>query len=361
VGPRYCPSIEDKVKRFRDKDRHQIFLEPEGLNTDEIYVNGISTSLPRDVQLDFVHSIIGLENAEFVRFGYAVEYDAIDARELQATLQSKRIKGLYLAGQVNGTSGYEEAGAQGLMAGMNAALAVRGKDPLVLNRWDGYIGVMIDDLILKGTDEPYRMFTSRAEYRLLLREDNADWRLSEIGHRAGLLSDEDYSSFVRKRSQVEKLRGLLEETSTGPGDVKVQDWLSGIGRSALKDGISLSQFLRRPEVEMKHLLSLGLIGGDESWDGDVIEQVEIQTKYSGYIQRDLDTLEGMRKNEGLRIPRELNPDDVAGLSTEIRNRLRVAKPETLGQASRLQGVTPAAVASLLIHLKMFKHEDRTSC
>jgi tRNA uridine 5-carboxymethylaminomethyl modification enzyme len=357
IGPRYCPSIEDKVKRFRERDRHQIFLEPEGLTTDEIYVNGISTSLPRDVQEDFVHSIVGLERAEFIRYGYAVEYDAIDARQLKSTLESKEVSGLYLGGQVNGTSGYEEAGAQGLLAGINAALSSLGRDPLVLNRWDGYIGVMIDDLILKGTDEPYRMFTSRAEYRLLLREDNADLRLSEIGHSIGLLSDEDYGLFVSKKANIEALKVQLEEGSFGPSSTGLNEWLVAGGFSPLRDRVIGSHFLRRPECSIDDLYTHGLLDSSKRLPSDVLEQVEIQIKYEGYIQRDLDTLEGMRKNEGLRLPGDLDFDSVPGLSSEIRNRLRQTRPETLGQASRLQGVTPAAVANLMIHMKMKGRPD----
>ena len=353
VGPRYCPSIEDKVKRFREKDRHQIFLEPEGLNTDEIYVNGISTSLPRDVQEQFVRSIEGLENAEFIRFGYAVEYDAIDARQLKATLESKDVSGLFFGGQVNGTSGYEEAGAQGLLAGMNAALSSLGRDPLVLNRWDGYMGVMIDDLILKGTDEPYRMFTSRAEYRLLLREDNADLRLSEIGFRAGLLQESDYRMFQNKCERIATLRSALDAASGGPSTEVLQRWLAEQGHPLLKDRVSLSTLLKRPEVDVGVLNALGLLPeGAMPLDPEVAEQVEIQIKYEGYIARDLQALEGMRKSEHLALPADLAVDEVPGLSSEIRARLKQTRPETLGQASRLQGVTPAAVANLMIYLKM---------
>jgi tRNA uridine 5-carboxymethylaminomethyl modification enzyme len=353
IGPRYCPSIEDKVKRFRDKDRHQIFLEPEGLEVDEIYVNGMSTSLPRDVQEDFIHSIVGLEEAKFIRHGYAVEYDAIDARYLRATLEAKDTDGLFFAGQVNGTSGYEEAGAQGLIAGMNAALSVQAKDPFILSRLDGYIGVLVDDLILKGSDEPYRMFTSRAEHRLHLREDNADLRLSEKGYEAGLLSEENYRIFCQKREAIEKLSGQVKTGALYP-NAETNAWVLAQGLSALKDKTSFEAFLRRPEVRIELLEKLP---GDSRLDlsefaPEVVEQVEIQVKYDGYIKRDLELVEGVRKNEFLAIPREISYEDVPGLSTEILSRLKETRPETIGQASRMMGITPAAVAGLLIYLKM---------
>lgn len=353
IGPRYCPSIEDKVKRFSDKERHQIFLEPEGIDVPEIYVNGMSTSLPRDVQEDFIHSIVGLENAKFLKHGYAVEYDAVDARMLKATLEAKDVDGLFFAGQVNGTSGYEEAGAQGLIAGMNAALSVKEKDPFIMARHDGYIGVLIDDLILKGSDEPYRMFTSRAEYRLHLREDNADLRLSEMGYRTGLLSEKNYQTFVTKRDAIEKLGQEVGERFLYP-NLSTNSWISERGLPILKDKTSFSAFLRRPEVKIELLaevpvetrLDLSVLAPE------VIEQVEIQVKYAGYIQRDLELLESVKKNEELRIPLTLDYSLVPGLSTEIRNTLGETRPETIGQVSRLMGVTPAAVANLHIYLKM---------
>ncbi|MBS1963384.1 MAG: tRNA uridine-5-carboxymethylaminomethyl(34) synthesis enzyme MnmG [Bdellovibrionales bacterium] len=357
VGPRYCPSIEDKVKRFHEKERHQIFLEPEGLDVPEIYVNGMSTSLPRDVQEAFIHSIVGLENAKFLKHGYAVEYDAVDARMLRATLESKDVDGLFFAGQVNGTSGYEEAGAQGLIAGMNAALSVAEKSPFVLSRLDGYIGVLIDDLILKGSDEPYRMFTSRAEHRLHLREDNADLRLSELGYRAGLLSEADYQTFDRKRNAIAKLKSEVEAGNLYPNEA-TNAWIAGMDLAILKDKTPFSAFLRRPEVSIDLLARIpaGIEGTTPlalaEHSEDVIEQVEIQVKYAGYIQRDLELLEGVRKNESMKIPGDLGYDRVPGLSTEITNRLKETRPETIGQASRLQGVTPAAVANILIYLKM---------
>ncbi len=349
VGPRYCPSIEDKVKRFRERDRHQIFLEPEGLTTDEVYVNGISTSLPRDVQEEFVHSIVGLEQAEFIRYGYAVEYDCIDARQLRATFESKDISGLFCAGQINGTSGYEEAGAQGLIAGINAALLIQERDSFIPLRSDGYLGVLADDLVLKGADEPYRMFTSRAEHRLLLREDNADLRLSEMGRKLGLLSDAQYAIFERKRSAIEKWRAEIEKFSLPPHDL-VNDWLLKRGLNPLKDRVSGDVFLRRPEVKWKDLCDLGFDGGDVT--EPVSEQVEIQIKYEGYIKRDLEILEGVQKSEFVKIPLSLDFGCVPGLSNEIKGRLAMTRPETLGQASRMAGMTPAAVANLMIYLKM---------
>jgi len=349
VGPRYCPSIEDKVKRFRERDRHQIFLEPEGLTSDEIYVNGISTSLPRDVQEQFVRSIVGLENAEFTKHGYAVEYDSIDARQLRASFESKDVPGLFFAGQINGTSGYEEAGAQGLIAGINAALTVKGRDPFIVSRMEGYIGVLADDLVLKGTDEPYRMFTSRAEYRLLLREDNADLRLSEAGRRLGLLDDAQYATFVQKRDEIERWKGEVGQFHVFPTE-ETNSWVVERGMNPLKDRVAGDVFLKRPEIEWDSLCQLGFQGQDVAQD--VREQVEIQFKYEGYIRRDMEILEGVRKNESLGIPLQLNFDEIPGLSNEIRGRLKITRPENIGQASRMGGVTPAAVAAIMIHLKM---------
>jgi tRNA uridine 5-carboxymethylaminomethyl modification enzyme len=350
IGPRYCPSIEDKVKRFRERDRHQIFLEPEGLTTDEIYVNGISTSLPKDVQEKFVHSIKGLENAEFTKFGYAVEYDCIDARVLRSTLEAKDVPGLFFGGQINGTSGYEEAGAQGLIAGINAAQGILERAPFVVSRLDGYIGVLIDDLITKGTDEPYRMFTSRAEYRLLLREDNADLRLGELGHGLGLLGDREFQLLQKKKEEIIHWQAAVDKHYFSPGQTNVQEWLATREFQKLKDRVSAALFLRRPEVSWADLCDLGFQGQDAN--PLVQEQVEIQIKYEGYIKRDMELLEGVRKNELLKIPADLNFDEVPGLSTEIRGRLVVTRPETIGQASRLAGVTPAAVANVLIYMKM---------
>ncbi|MBN20865.1 MAG: tRNA uridine-5-carboxymethylaminomethyl(34) synthesis enzyme MnmG [Bdellovibrionaceae bacterium] len=348
IGPRYCPSIEDKVSRFRDKQRHQIFLEPEGLNSDEIYVNGISTSLPKDVQEAFVHSIEGLEEAEFKKFGYAVEYDAIDARDLSSTLESKEISGLFFAGQVNGTSGYEEAGGQGLIAGINACLRAQERDPFRLTRMDGYLGVLIDDLILKGSDEPYRMFTSRCEYRLLQREDNADLRLSQYGFDLGLLCLEDFEKFLEKKDRVNVLRGTLTDHYVLPSEKQsllFEKW----GFNPLKDRVSGESLMKRPEISFPHLEELGIKIIET--DSVIREQVEIQVKYSGYIQRDMDLMAGIQKNESLKIPKNTDFSGIGGISNEIKGRLKETRPETIGQLSRIQGVTPAAVANVLIYLK----------
>lgn len=355
IGPRYCPSIEDKVKRFRERNRHQIFLEPEGLTTDEIYVNGISTSLPRDVQEKFVHSIEGLEKAEFVKYGYAVEYDCVDARVLKSTLESKDVPGLFFAGQINGTSGYEEAGAQGLIAGINAAQTVAEKDPFVLSRLDGYIGVLVDDLITKGADEPYRMFTSRAEYRLLLREDNADLRLGELGFGLGLLGRREHDMLQKKKADISEWQKKLSAHAFVPSQEGVQSFLANKSQPALRDKVTAHAFLRRPEVNWADLCDLGFAG--EGADEVVREQIEIQTKYEGYIKRDLELLEGVRKSERVKIPAALDFEEIPGLSTEVRGRLKHARPETIGQASRMAGVTPAAVASLMIYLKMQSSRD----
>lgn len=355
IGPRYCPSIEDKVKKFSDKDRHQIFLEPEGLTTDEIYVNGISTSLPRDVQDRFVRSIAGLENAVFTKYGYAVEYDAIDARQLAATFESKDIEGLFFAGQICGTSGYEEAGAQGLLAGINAALRVRGGAPFMLGRSDAYIGVLADDLVLKGSDEPYRMFTSRAEYRLLLREDNADLRLSPKGYALGLLSEKDYATFSQRKDSISDGLTQLRSHFFIPSE-STSDWLKACGAASLKDRASAFDLLKRPEISWSDLIQGGFEGA--GYPADVQEQIEIQVKYAGYIERDLELLEGVRRDEELVLPLALDYSQISGLSTEVRARLGEIRPQTLGQAARIQGVTPAAVASLMIYVKMLNRRSK---
>lgn len=348
IGPRYCPSIEDKISRFRDKDRHQLFLEPEGLDVDEIYVNGISSSLPAAIQEQFVHTIDGLEKAQFIRYAYAVEYDSVDARQLKATLESKDIPGLFFAGQVNGTSGYEEAAGQGWVAGANAGLFALNRDPFVLSRVDGYIGVMIDDLILKGSDEPYRMFTSRAEYRLLLREDNADLRLSKYAIELGLLKDAERRKFEEKESRFRSGADLLSKHYFYPNE-QTNAALLSLNTAAIKDRASAEVLLRRPEVDFSVLSRLGL--PMDHTDADVLEQLEIQTKYRGYIEKDLELLEGVRKSEGIRIPTNFDFASVAGISNEIRGKLNEVKPENIGQASRVQGVTPAAIANLVIYLK----------
>ncbi len=348
VGPRYCPSIEDKISRFRDKDRHQLFLEPEGLDVDEIYVNGISTSLPVEVQEEFVRTIPGLERARFIRYAYAVEYDALDARQLRASLECKDVPGLFFAGQVNGTSGYEEAAGQGLVAGVNAAHAALGRDPFVVSRLDGYIGVMIDDLILKGSDEPYRMFTSRAEYRLLQREDNADLRLSPKAIEIGLLDGPSAQRLQEKRSGVAALQADLESFYFYPNPGTLERF-GHLGLSPIKDRVSAEALMRRPEVGFSELGSLGY--SSPISDPDIREQVEIQVRYRGYIENDMKLLEGVRNAEGMLIPGTLDYDSVAGLSNEIKGRLKEVRPENIGQASRIQGMTPAAVANLMIYLK----------
>ncbi len=355
IGPRYCPSIEDKISRFKDKDRHQLFLEPEGLDVDEIYVNGISTSLPKEVQEEFVHTISGLEKAVFIRYAYAVEYDAVDARDLKVTLECKDVPGLFFAGQVNGTSGYEEAAGQGIIAGINAAHKVLAKDAFSLSRLDGYIGVMIDDLVTKGSDEPYRMFTSRAEYRLLLREDNADLRLSEHGIKLGLLDQAAATKFEKKKIEIQK---LFVDTDTFYFYPTVETNLrfTELGLAEIKDRVSAQVLLRRPEVTFAVLERLGF--NSEVKDPEVLEQIEIQVKYGGYIQKDLQLLEGVRSAEAMKIPLDFKYDQVMGLSNEIRGKLKEVRPESIGQAARLQGVTPAAVASLMIFIKNQKAQAK---
>lgn len=349
IGPRYCPSIEDKVVRFADKDRHQIFLEPEGLDTHEIYPNGISTSLPFDVQYNLVRSMAGLENAHIVRPGYAIEYDFFDPRDLKPTLETKVIQGLFFAGQINGTTGYEEAAAQGLLAGLNAARYAQDKEGWYPRRDQAYIGVLVDDLITLGTKEPYRMFTSRAEHRLLLREDNADLRLTEIGRELGLVDDTRWRAFSEKREAIERETQRLKATVLHPHMLSADETQRVFGDSLARD-FKLYDLLRRPNVTYASLTSLAAVGSEIS-DVAVKEQVEIQCKYAGYIDRQAEEIERQRRNEETYIPAWLDYAQVRGLSNEVRQKLQNQQPATIGQASRIPGVTPAAISLLLVHLK----------
>jgi len=348
IGPRYCPSIEDKIVRFADRDTHQIFVEPEGLDTHEIYPNGISTSLPFDVQYDFVRSMLGFENAEIVRPGYAIEYDFFDPRDLKMSLETKHMDGLFFAGQVNGTTGYEEAAAQGLIAGLNAARLVLGLESWCPGRDEAYMGVMIDDLITRGTQEPYRMFTSRAEYRLLLREDNADLRLTEKGRELGLVDDERWQAFETKRAAISGLQDDLKKKWVR-ADTEEARQVEGIWGKALLKEASLMELLRRPEVDVQRLLSF--LEGGENIAEQVGEQVEIQAKYAGYIVRQQTEIDKALRYDHLRLPDALDYTGVPGLSNEVSQKLEAQRPETLGQASRIPGMTPAAVSLLLVYLK----------
>ena len=349
VGPRYCPSIEDKIVRFADKDRHQLFIEPEGRNTDEYYIQGFSTSMPEEVQQEMVHSVPGLENARIMRPGYAIEYDVVSPYQLRPTLETKLIKNLYTAGQTNGTSGYEEAAGQGILAGINAGRRALGKSEITLKRSDAYIGVMVDDLVTKGTNEPYRLLTSRAEYRLLLRHDNADLRLTELGHEIGLISDERYAKFLAKKAEIAAEKERLAQIRIKPNDA-IDAYIEAHGDRPLKDGVLASEFLRRPYVSYEDLLQF-IPAPAKPLDRRVIEQVEIQYKYEGYIKKEDAKVEKLKRMEAKKIPARINYNAIEGLATEARQKLTKIQPETLAQASRISGVNPADISILAVYIE----------
>lgn len=346
VGPRYCPSIEDKVVRFSDKERHQLFLEPESLYYDDIYIQGFSTSMPNEIQDLMVHSLPGLENAKILKYGYAIEYDAIDSKQLKRSLETKIIENLYTAGQINGTSGYEEAAGQGLIAGINAALKLEGKEPLILKRNESYIGVLIDDLVTKGVKDPYRLLTSRAEYRLLLRNDNADLRLRDYGYQVGLISEEKYQAFKNKKENIKELTTLLQNTRITPKK-ETNEYIEKIPSTPLKDGISLYDFLKRPEITMENIKHFV----DINYTNEEVEQVEINAKYEGYIKKANKEADKMLSLEEKKIPEDIDYEKVPNLASEARQKLIEIKPTTIGQASRISGVNPADISILMVYLR----------
>ncbi|HHV28523.1 tRNA uridine-5-carboxymethylaminomethyl(34) synthesis enzyme MnmG [Acetivibrio mesophilus] len=353
IGPRYCPSIEDKIVRFKDKESHQVFVEPMGLNTQEMYLQGMSTSLPEDVQIQMMRSVPGLENVSVMRSAYAIEYDCINPTQLSLSLELRNVEGLFTAGQINGTSGYEEAAAQGIIAGINASRKIRGQEPLILDRSHAYIGVLIDDIVTKGTNEPYRMMTSRAEYRLLLRQDNADLRLTPIGYKVGLVSEERYRKFEEKRRLIEEEINRVNKTNIAPTE-KVNDFLKKYNSTPIKSGVKLADLLRRPELDYE---SLGEIDENRpELSFAVREQVSISVKYEGYIKRQMQQVEQFKKLEEKKLDKDINYDDIKGLRLEARQKLNKIKPESVGQASRISGVSPADISVLLVYLEQRRRQ-----
>lgn len=346
VGPRYCPSIEDKIVRFADKERHQLFLEPTSLESNEIYIQGFSTSMPHDIQEQMVHSIPGLEDAKILKYAYAIEYDSIYPTQIKQTLETKLIKNLYTAGQINGTSGYEEAACQGLMAGINAALKIQGKEPLILKRSDGYIGVLIDDLVTKGVRDPYRLLTSRAEYRLLLRHDNADLRLREYGYQVGLISDAQHDILLQKKNAIKEVLDQLQSYKITPVK-EVRDYLETIPTAPLKDGITLYDLLKRPEIKISHIKHFI----DFPYDSSILEQVEIHIKYEGYIMKAQREAEKMERLEAKKIPEDIDYNQIKNIASEARQKLQEVRPTSIGQALRISGVNPADISILMVYLK----------